>query len=195
MRNPALLAACVATTLLAGCASGSGEASAYVKDAPAGDWDAIHLTFTEVSVHSSGDGNSSTGWHTLFSDAAGVTVDLLNTTGARAAFLGESGLPAGKYQQLRIKATKAHGVTTSGEGIDIALPQGELKLNKAFRVEAGKETRLVIDFDLDRAVQQKGSGWEFKPVVGKVYAQVVEDGQTPAKGEVKDVDLEDDASA
>ncbi|MFO1533300.1 MAG: DUF4382 domain-containing protein [Thermoplasmatota archaeon] len=194
MRMPVAVLACLMTlTAFAGCTSGDdGDASVYVKDKPAGDWSAVHITFTEVSVHQSG-GNESSGWKVLYSDASGTTVDLLNASGTRAAFLGASGLPAGHYQQVRIHVSKAHGVDSAGVGNDIGLPNGDLRTSKSFKVEAGKETQITIDIDLDHALTMKGDGWEFKPVIGKVYTHVKEKGSHPDEGEVAAVDLTDDA--
>lgn len=45
--------------LTAGCAgsdtAGSGSASIYVKDAPSDEFSEVHIVFTDVLVHSSGD--------------------------------------------------------------------------------------------------------------------------------------------
>jgi hypothetical protein len=185
--------ALLVSAALAGCASDGGQASVYVKDAPADDWQAIHITFTEVAVHQSG-GNDTSGWKTLFSDSAGVTVDLLNTTGARAAFLGETGLAAGHYQQIRIYASSAHGIRKDGTGVDIALPEkGYVHTSKSFKVEAGKETQIVIDIDLEKSLVLKGGQWEFKPKIGKVYTAIKEKDGKPDKGDVENVELRDDA--
>lgn len=197
MQPLAPLAACLlAAAALAGCASGGdGEASVYVKDAPADQWSMMHITFTEVSIHQSG-GNESSGWKVLFSDSEGVTVDLLNTTGARAAFLGSDGLAAGHYQQLRIMVTKAHGVTKDGAGVDIALPEkGYLRTVKSFKVEEGKETQIIIDIDLEKALTEKNGQWEFKTKIGKIYTNLKEQGAKPAKGSVGSVELADDGAA
>ncbi len=140
----------------------------------------IHVVFTKIEVHAAGgdaDANStsSAGWKVLFEDSAGVDVDLLNVTGTQAAFLGEASLAAGKYTQLRITVASAHGVQ-DGNDVAITVSSGTLKFNRPFDVDAEKETRLVIDVDLDKSLNQSGSGtWRMTPVVGSVSATVVED--------------------
>ena len=184
---------------LAGCASSDGEASVYVKDAPADQWRSVHVTITEVSIHQSSSGNSSdanstSGWKVLFSDSAGLTVDLLNTTGTRAAFLGSEGLAAGHYQQIRISISAAHGIDSTGKSVDIAVPdKGYVRTSKSFKVEEGKETQIIIDIDLEKSLVEKNGAWEFKNKIGKVYTHVKEKGDKPEKGEVENVELKDDA--
>jgi hypothetical protein len=200
-------------------ASGTGSASAYVKDAPSDDFREVHVVFTEAKLHRSGSGdetgstgvgtatatstavgnttlsasvsvtsapNSTTttssdagsqaGWIVLFSDAAGVDVDLLNTTGARAAFLGEEDLEAGHYQQIRIVVKEAYGITRDGERKEITVSSGELRSVRSFTVEADQETRITIDIDLEKSLKQSGNGqWRLSPVIGKTTAEVVDD--------------------
>jgi hypothetical protein len=132
------------------------------------------------------------GWIVLFSDAAGVDVDLLNTTGAKAAFLGETDLAAGHYQQVRATVKEAYGVTQNGSREDITVSSGTVKVVRGFDVESGKETRITLDLDLSRSLHQQGNGeWRLTPVVGKTTAAVVDDedsGSDQAQpGDVEDV--------
>lgn len=224
MVRPVAAVLLLAALALAGCSanddspdggSGSGSASAYVKDAPSDDFREVHVVFTQVSVHRSGEneGNTTTtvgtatgtstaignttvtasvsgsatatstnasheaGWIVLFSDAAGVDVDLLNTTGAKAAFLGEAdGLDAGRYQQIRITIKEAYGIDHDGERVNITVSSGMLKSVRSFEVEDGMETRITIDIDLEKSLKQQGNGeWRMSPVIGKTTAAVVED--------------------
>lgn len=132
------------------------------------------------------------GWIVVFSDAAGVDVDLMNATGAKAAFLGEADLSAGHYQQVRITVKSAYGVHANGTRDNITVSSGTVKAVKSFDVEAGKETRLTVDLDLERSLHQQGNGeWRLSPVVGKVSSAVVDDrgsgSDTAQPGDVEDV--------
>lgn len=200
MRNAslALMTACVMlVTALAGCAgSGQGSASVYVKDAPTDTFSEVHLVITKVVIHQSSSGNNTdengtAGWKTLFEGS--VDVDLLNTTGAKAAFLGEAGLPAGKYQQLRLEASSAYGIKKDGTRVDIDLPVKELKVVRGLRVEADKETQIVIDIDLEKSLQEGKNGYAFKPVLGKLTAGIKEKSEKPTPGTVETVNQTDDA--
>jgi hypothetical protein len=199
--------------------SGTGSASAYVKDAPGSDFKEVHVVFTEVAVHRSGNGTMDNGtmgnmtmgngtsmpgmsdngtgngtdggWTVVFSDAAGVDVDLLNTTGARAAFLGEANLTAGHYEQVRITVQSAYGIAQDGTRSNITVSSGTLKSVRSFDVVAGNETRITIDIDLSHSLHQTGQGWRMTPVIGKTTAAVV-DGRSSGRdvdhpGDVRDV--------
>ncbi len=180
-------------TALAGCSSGGdGSASVYVKDAVSNDFREVHLVITQVSIHQSSDGNESAGWKVLFS--GNVDVNLMNATGTKAAFLGQADIPSGKYQQMRITASSAYGIDNSGARVEIGLPNKELKVVKGFKVESDKETQLVLDIDLEKSIKAKGTGWEFKPVIGKLYAAIKDKSDKPQAGKIGDVDLKDDAA-
>lgn len=163
---------------LAGCVTedGTGSASIYVKDAATNEFDEIHVVFTKVSIHGAGNGSDNgTGWITVWENETGQDIDLLDLSGDRAAFLGEADLAAGKYTQIRIQATEAYGMQ-NGSRIDITLSNPTLKVVKSFDVEAGEESRIVIDFDLDRSVKEQGkNGWRMTPVIGKTTVTIVDD--------------------
>ncbi|MES2154072.1 MAG: DUF4382 domain-containing protein [bacterium] len=196
MKGRRLAIPCVLLFLLAalsGCSSGGdGTASAYVKDAVSNDFREVHLVITQVSIHQSAGGNETAGWKVLFSGS--VDVNLMNASGTKAAFLGQADVPAGKYQQMRIMASSAYGITTSGARVTIGLPNNDLKVVKGFKVDSGKETQLVLDLDLEKSLKQKGADWEFKPVIGKLYAAIKDKSDKPAAGKIGDVDLKDDAA-
>lgn len=193
----ALAAVILVASLLAGCAAtGDSSASAYIKDAPTTlTFKEVHLVITQVSIHQSSNGNDTAGWKVLFS-GSGTDVNLMNATGSKAFFLGSADLDSGKYQQMRIQASSAHGVNLAGQNVAIDLPNKDLKVVKGFKLEAGKQTQLVLDIDLEKSLKQRGDGsWEFKPVVGKLYAGIKEKGNQPRAGELKEVELKDDADA
>lgn len=178
------------TAMTAGClgADDQGSASVYVKDAPTDEFDEIHVVFTKVEVHAAGAGdandsaNGTSGWKSLFEEDAGVDVDLLNASGTHAAFLGEANLTAGKYTQIRVHVQEAYGIQ-NGTRVNITVSSSTLKLIHPFEVEADRETRIVLDFDLDRSLRQPGmdGAWRMTPVVGTVSADIVEDDASGAE--------------
>lgn len=194
----ALLAMLIAVAL-SGCSvavEGVGSASIYVKDAVTDDFDELHVVFTEVRVHVAGnesDDESDDGsWQILWQNETGQDVDLLNASGDLAVFLGEADLEAGKYTQIRIDATEAYGIK-DGQRIDITLSNNQLKVVKSFDIEADQETRIVLDFDLERSLHQQGNGvWRMTPVIGKVFTEIVDDDEsgedTTQEGEVVEIE-------
>lgn len=154
-----------------------------------------------ASATGTGSPGAEAGWIVVLSDAEGVDVDLLNTTGARAAYLGEAELDAGRYQQVRIEVAEAYGVTHDGERVNITVSSGTLRVTGGFEVVAGNETRVTVDIDLERSLREQGSGaWRLTPVIGRTTAAEVEDassGEEAAEpGEVQDVpEVDEDAES
>ncbi len=195
-----LIVMLLAVTALAGCTAseGQGSASIYVKDAATDEFDEIHLVFTKVTIHAAGEENatdnstSTAGWQTIWENATGRDIDLLNLSGNRAAFLGEANLSAGKYTQIRIEAQRAYGIQ-NGTEVPIELANSKLKVVHSFDVDADMETQIVLDFDLDRSVKQNGPhGWKMTPVIGKTIVNVVEDDASGSdvheEGEVTEIE-------
>lgn len=182
----------LATASLAGCVGdGAGSASIYVKDAATDDFDEIHVVFTAVLVHAAGNDTEDGSWLTIWENSTGRDIDLLDLSGDRAAFLGEADLDAGKYTQIRIEATQAYGIQ-DGTRVAIELVNPTLKVVRSFDIEAGKETQIVLDFDLDRSVKENPQGWRMTPVIGKTTVNVVDDDASGAdvheEGEVTEID-------
>lgn len=208
MRQTIWIAGLLALTALAGCVQddggGEGAASIYIKDAPTDEFDEVHVVISKVEVHFAGDdssgdaangtdGNETDGeWKTVFEDTAGVDVDLLDASGVRAAFLGEANLTAGKYTQVRVHFDEAYGIDKEGQRVAIDAPPTPGKVIQPFDVEAGMDTRIVIDLDLDRALKEQGpNGWILTPVWGETRVEVVEDSESGdevhEQGEVAEV--------
>lgn len=135
-------------------------------------------------------------WTTVFHDDQGVDVDLLSANGTKAAFLGESDLPAGEYEGLRVVVKEAYGIQ-NGTRVPIALSSGVLKVQHDFEVGEDRETRLVLDFDVDRSLVQEGDGdWRMTPVLKSVSDDDVDDDASGEehgdhRGDVRDLDEDD----
>lgn len=198
----ALVSMLAMTLALAGCiGGGEGSASIYVKDAPTDEFQEIHLNFTQVQVHYAGNGSEEGDgegsmeeeggeWITVFENAQGADIDLLAASGDASAFLGEADLDAGRYTQIRVTVQSAYGVDLDGNTTDITVSSGTVKIVRGFEVEADMETRITVDFDLDRSMVQQGNGqWRMTPVVGTTTVEVVDDASSGA-----DVDDEGDIS-
>ena len=83
-------------------------------------------------------------------------------------------LESGAYKQIRLilaAQNPARVVEHDGSEAAVRVPSGSqsgLKVNYAFRVEASKETRLAIDFDLRKSLKKTGGGSQrylLKPVL------------------------------
>lgn len=132
------------------------------------------------------------GWIELASDADGIDVNLLNATGTKAAFLGEANLSAGTYTQIAVVVQDAYGIDDNGSRVDITVPSGIGRVVRSFQIEAGQETQIVIDLELDRALTESSQGWKLTPVFGKTSTRTVDDAESGSDahepGEVAEVE-------
>jgi len=94
------------------------------------------------------------------------TFDLFDIEGIEQ-YLGQIGVEAGKYTQIRLVIeTVQVEFNSSGSLEDARIPSKELKIVHPFNIVKGETTTLVIDFDADRMVTITGAGDIIvKPVV------------------------------
>ena len=176
----ALLALAIACGGSPTSATQSGSLSIMLKDSPFSDARALLVTFSEVSVHSSGGG-----WTTLaFSGGAtSRTCDLKQLTSAQDV-LGTGPLPAGHYTQLRVTVTSAvlyfdNPATTgpcaatiatpAGRSASIDIPPAQIVLNREFDLPVNATTSILLDFDGDKSIIPTGNGtYKMSPVISIV---------------------------
>ncbi len=132
-----------------------GTMNVQMTDAP-GDFQAVNLVVNEVAVqHADGNG----GWEILQSGAR--TYDLLQLRNGVFSTLGISQLPAGHYNQLRLKLGGGCNVVVDNTTHPLRVPSGMqsgLKLAGSFVVPAQGRVDLGLDFDVARSVTPKGDG-------------------------------------
>jgi hypothetical protein len=170
-----------------GAAARPSSLTLMLKDSPFSDAKALLVTFSEVTVHASGDS-----WVTLpfASGASSRTCDLKKLETAQD-ILGVGPLPAGHYTQLRLVVSKAtiyfdnassgpacapSIAAPGGANAAVDVPSGELKLNREFALVADGGTTILLDFDGNQSVKQTGNGngrgnaggYMMAPVIGIV---------------------------
>ena len=183
--KPGAFAAATAAALLAAC-GGGGSSSApgtlrvAMTDAPACGYDEVNVTVQKVRVHQSstaGDGDG--GWSEVVLNPA-RKINLLDLTNGVLEELGQTELPAGTYQQVRLQLASNNGteplanslVLTGGDGSEIPLDtpsaqQSGLKMNLNLTVQPNELADLVLDFDACKSVVVRGNSgrYNLKPVV------------------------------
>jgi len=155
-----------------------------IKDSPFTDARAVLVTFSEVTVHRSGEG----GFTRLpFAGAATArTCDLKKLTDAQDV-LGTGALPAGHYTQVRVVVTSATVyfenasdgpacaptiAAPAGRSASLEIPSGEVRLNREFDVTEAGATTMLVDFDGDRSIRLTGNGrYMMSPVIAVVSVQ------------------------
>lgn len=186
-----LLAACLGTacgdsgdTLSSPSAAG-GILNLMIKDTPFADAKAVLVSFSEVTVHRSGEG----GFVKLPFAGAGAsrTCDLKKLTNAQD-ILGTGPLAPGHYTQVRIMVSSAtlyfdNAVdgpacaptiaAPAGRQAAVDIPSGEVKLNRQFTIaEGGGATTMLVDFDGDQSIRLTGNGrYMMSPVITVVSVQ------------------------
>lgn len=179
--------------LLAACGSGGGSVatgtvSASLTDSPSCGYDHVYVTVSQVSVNGGGT------WYDINLPAP-RKIDLLSLTNGALESLGQTALPAGTYQQVRLmlvpnpnggSGTLNNSVVPSGQSAEVALDtpsavQTGIKINtrNPFTVQAGTLVDVVLDFNACQSVVTKGkgggngpSGYLLKPVVTATPAVV-----------------------
>lgn len=176
----------------AGCADeaegGTGRVSFAVTDAPTDDYSSVNVTFSRAAIHRSGDGGDSNGtaddgdgnatdddedeggagWITIVNTTR--TVDLLalhrNNT---AETLGFADIEAGHYQQVRFYVDSVVATKKSdGTQVTMTVPSGVIKTSGSFTVEAGGNTTITVEIDLDQSIKCNNRGCRFTPHIGHV---------------------------
>src|SRR5512147_119535 len=98
-----LLAACGGGGGYSGSATGQGTLRVALTDAPSCGFDEVNVTVQKVRVHqSSNAGDGDTGWSEVVLNPA-RKINLLDLTNGVLAELGQTELPAGTYNQLRLQ--------------------------------------------------------------------------------------------
>ena len=144
---------------LSGCSNNPtraalGTMNIQMTDAP-GDFQAVNLVVNEVAAHpSTGDG-----WEILASQPH--TYDLLQLRNGVFTTLGLSPLPAGHYDELRLKLGAGSTVVVNNLRHPLVVPSGlqsGYKLVGSFEVPENGRIDLGLDFDVSRSIVLTGNG-------------------------------------
>jgi hypothetical protein len=148
-----------------------GRITIYLTDKPA-DFDSVNIVVSEISVHLA-EGDSSSGW-IVISDTIQYYNLLELRNGAQVLF-GDNQLEPGHYNQIRLKVTDGCNVVVEGTRHDLKIPSGYqsgIKINHQFWIEENETYELLLDFDAQKSIIQKGNGeYQLKPVIRAILMQ------------------------
>ncbi|MBR7973622.1 DUF4382 domain-containing protein [Burkholderia vietnamiensis] len=178
----AALCAAMVPFALAACGGGDGGSTqtgtlhVAMTDAPSCGFDHVYVTVSQVRVNANANASDNdAGWSTV-ALATPQKIDLLSLTNGVLADLGQTALPAGQYQQVRLVLAQNQGnslansvVPTGGVEQALATPsatQSGYKIIQPFTVQPNTLVDLVLDFNACKSIVQRGNGtYALKPVV------------------------------
>lgn len=174
----------LALTAVAGCGGiepGEGEASlrAALASASACNYERVHFTIESVQVHESPLASASAlGWRILKLPTP-RRVDLMELDNGVLEELGETSLPVGRYQQLRLVLAPntaaqplRNSVVTAAQGeVALEMPaaqHGGLVMRIDRRVDDQERLDLVLDLDACASIVPRSAsgGYLLNPIVG-----------------------------
>ena len=173
---PAMLSACGGGGGGDSGSSTTGTLHVQMTDSPSCGFDHVYVTVSKVRVNMNAQAGDTDGGWTEIALASPQKVDLLSLTNGMLADLGQTALPAGQYQQVRLVLAQNQGntlansiVPTGGSEQPLDTPgatQSGYKIIRPFSVQPNTLVDLVLDFNACKSVVQKGNGsYSLKPVV------------------------------
>jgi hypothetical protein len=97
------------------------------------------------------------------------TFDLLRVAEVQK-FLGEQEVEPGTYSKVRFRVMSVT-VVVGGQEHQARVPSGQISLTRPFRVEEGKTTVVLLDFDGEQSLRVTGSGEYILTPVVRVFTQ------------------------
>ena len=148
--------------------AGKGAVKIHLTDAP-GDYLKVNIDIKQVRIHIADDSTSNDGWIDLPTNAG--IYDLLELqNGIDTTVVDSTIVPAGKVSQIRFILGPNCSVQTKDSVYhDLKVPSGEqsgLKINVHRDIPQGQTLHILLDFDADKSIHQKGNGeFSMKPVI------------------------------
>jgi len=155
---------------IGGCGSGNdGTLRVMLTDAPTDDLQSVYVVISDIQIHRSADtGDDPAGWIDLGPPDVAMPVDLLALQGVVENLIATQ-LTPGHYQQIRLHlASEGNYVVKNGEPLPLELYNDDsavIKLHDNFYVYTGTTTNVLVDFDAEKSIVRKLSGYKLKPNV------------------------------
>lgn len=158
---------------ISSCGTGSdpsmGSLQVRLHDAPIDSADEVNVSISQVEINET---ENQDGWTVI--NSPNQTYNLLNLTNGAYEILGDTTLPTGTYQQIRLVLNDAgHSVVVDGQTYDMVIPSGAqtgVKINVNAEIEENIQYVLLLDFDAARSVVEAGNSqsnvrYLLKPVI------------------------------
>jgi hypothetical protein len=145
--------------------AGPGVLQFRATDPPPPDAEKVLVKVEGVEAHRIGGDESR--WTVISQESQ--TFDLLRVAEVQK-FLGEQEVEPGTYSKVRFRVVSVT-VVAGGQEHQARVPGGHISLTRPFRVEEGKTTVVLLDFDGERSLQVTGRGEYILTPVIRVFAQ------------------------
>ncbi len=161
----ALLARCDSGDGLAGGASETGNTDVGVlrvetySEAPSAGVEYVYVEVETLEAY-----HESLGWLTVSSTPH--RVDYLALRNGRTAVLGDTIMPVGSYEQLRLRLSDEHQLVVAQKTYSLSMPNGQtnsITIDVDFTIEAGDSTRVYLDFNVEESVREHDGGYVLVP--------------------------------
>lgn len=149
-------------------AAGNAAVKIDLTDAP-GDYLKVNIDIKQVRIHIADDSTSDEGWIDLPTNAGIYNLlDLQN--GIDTTIVDSTVVPSGKVSQIRFILGPNCSVQTKDSVYhELKVPSGQqsgLKINVHRDIPSGQTFHILLDFDADKSIHQKGNGgFSMKPVI------------------------------
>ncbi|HET6226378.1 MAG TPA: DUF4382 domain-containing protein [Bacteroidia bacterium] len=146
----------------------TGAVKINLTDAP-GDYLQVNIDLKQVRIHIADDSTSNDGWIDLPTNKGIYNLlDLQN--GIDTTIVDSTIVPTGKVSQIRFVLGPNSTLMTKDSVIhDLKIPSGEqsgLKINVHRDILGGQTFNILLDFDVDKSIIEKGNGsYSMKPVI------------------------------
>lgn len=155
---------------------GTAQVAVKLTDAP-GDYEAVNVEVIDVLIKTDAEAVTTEGETETESEEEGWVslgvepqeINLLELTGGNTLFLGETELPAGNLQEIRLVLGDNNNIVVDGQKLVLDTPsaqQSGLKLKVNQNLEADTYYTFILDFDVDQSIVSQGNGGHsLKPVL------------------------------
>jgi len=151
------------------------------KTSAVSDFVNLFIVIKKIEVHIAQQGDPKTNtkpqrlsrWETL-DLATPISVDLLKLADEDSPVLvAVSKLAAGRYTQVRLYIDEAFGELANEDVVQFKIPgkNGIVKVVKSFKIDAGGQTTLTMEFDPLKSIKKSGNDYILKPVIGKMQVE------------------------
>ncbi|WP_297087873.1 DUF4382 domain-containing protein [uncultured Draconibacterium sp.] len=147
--------------------SGNGTIIVNLTDAP-GDYDAVLVDVQELRININDADTTEGEWVDLELDTMGQ-IDLLMFTDGNSIQLSDDEITAGYLTQIRMVLGENNQIVIDGDTLELDTPsaqQSGLKVNVHDSIADGETFNMLLDFDAEKSVVEKGNGsYSLKPVL------------------------------